>query len=162
MASTPFDLMHYHIWGPYHVSSHSGHQYFVTLIDDYSRFTWIFLLKDKSDVASTIPKFFNMVTTQFNVCIKSFRSDNVRELYFTQFFNEKSTTSILLCGPKQNFMVVRKHQHLLNVARQCTFILGFPFLYDLNVFSLPFFLLIEHHLRCCTTRLHIIFGTSLL
>ena len=45
MSQFPLDLVHYDIWGPYFVSSHVGHRYFLTLVDDCSRFTLIFLLK---------------------------------------------------------------------------------------------------------------------
>ena len=72
----PFDLIHCDIWGPYHVHSHSGHKYFLTLVDDCTRFTWIFLLKEKSDVAKVSPKFYNFVLTQFDKRVKQFRSDN--------------------------------------------------------------------------------------
>ncbi|KAL5563154.1 hypothetical protein UlMin_032901 [Ulmus minor] len=58
MAKSPFDLIHCDVWGPYHVSSHSGYRYFLTLVDDCTRFTWLFLLKQKSDVKSIIPRFF--------------------------------------------------------------------------------------------------------
>ena len=57
----PFDLVHCDIWGPYSQLSYSSYQYFLTLVDDCTRFTWIYLLKQKSDVSSIIPKFFTMV-----------------------------------------------------------------------------------------------------
>ena len=87
MSQFPFDLVHCDIWGPYSVSSHAGHRYFPTLGNDYSRFTWIFLLKQKFDVGIVIPKFFNMVATQFNAKIKVFKFDNALELAFTDFFS---------------------------------------------------------------------------
>lgn len=52
-------------------------------------FTEMFLLKHKSDVSTIIPYFFNMVNTQFNCSIKSFRSDNAKELTLTEFLNKK-------------------------------------------------------------------------
>ena len=39
MSQFPFDLVQCNIWGSYFVSSHAGHRYFLTLVDDYSRFT---------------------------------------------------------------------------------------------------------------------------
>lgn len=83
LAKSPFDLIHCDIWGPYHVLSHSGYRYFMTLVDDCSRFPWIYLLKNKSDVSNVIPNFFKMIVTQFNTPIKMFRSDNATELAFT-------------------------------------------------------------------------------
>ncbi|KAL6342654.1 hypothetical protein AAG906_013060 [Vitis piasezkii] len=85
-----------------------------SIVDDCSWFTWIFLLKQKSDVGTIIPKFFNMVVTQFNAKIKVFRSDNASELAFTDFFNDREE-------PQQNSIVERKHQHLLNVGRALYF-----------------------------------------
>ncbi|RVW99848.1 Retrovirus-related Pol polyprotein from transposon RE1 [Vitis vinifera] len=91
--------------------------------DDCSRFTWIFLLKQKSDVGTIIPKFFNMVVTQFNAKIKVFRSDNAPELAFTDFFNDRGVLHQFSCveRPQQNSIVERKHQHLLNVGRALYF-----------------------------------------
>jgi len=41
-----FDLIHIDIWGGYHVpSSSSGAQYFLTIVDDHSQSTWIYLIK---------------------------------------------------------------------------------------------------------------------
>jgi len=40
-ASSNFDLLHLDIWGPLSVSSVHGHKYFLTIVDDHSRFLWI-------------------------------------------------------------------------------------------------------------------------
>ena len=76
----------------------------------------MFLLKQKSDVSTVIPKFFNVVLTQFDKKIKELRSDNARELAFTDFFNDKGVLHQFSCvdRPQQNDVVERKHQHLLN------------------------------------------------
>ena len=42
-ALSPFALVHSDIWGPSRVKSTLGFQYFVTFIDDYSRYTWLYL-----------------------------------------------------------------------------------------------------------------------
>ena len=85
-SNLAFDLVHCEIWGPFHLNSHTSHRFFLTLVDDFSRFTWVFLLKQKSDVASIIPKFFHMIQTQFEKTIKVFKSNNAPELLFTDFF----------------------------------------------------------------------------
>ena len=71
-----FDLVYVDIWGPYSVPSLNGSRYFLTLVDDHNRCTWVYLLKHKSDALTLIPSFFHMILTQFNVPIKAFRSDN--------------------------------------------------------------------------------------
>ena len=44
------------VWGPAQLSV-SGHEYYVSFIDAYSRFTWIYLLKHKSDVFNVFLQF---------------------------------------------------------------------------------------------------------
>nr|KYP58589.1 Copia protein [Cajanus cajan] len=45
-----FDLIHVDLWGPYSIPSIHGHKYFLTIVDDHSRYTWIsFFLKLKSE-----------------------------------------------------------------------------------------------------------------
>jgi len=43
-----FELIHCDIWGPFEVPSLSGAKYFLTIVDDFSRFTWVFLMHHKS------------------------------------------------------------------------------------------------------------------
>jgi len=61
-----FDLIHCDTWGPYPVPTYNGRHYFLTLVDDCTRFTWVYLMKHKSDAKSIIPKFFSLVETQFH------------------------------------------------------------------------------------------------
>ena len=68
--------------GPFHLLDFSGHKFFLTLVDDYTRYTRLFLLKHKFDVTHVVPRFFKLVSTQFNMQIKAFRSDNAKELLF--------------------------------------------------------------------------------
>ena len=55
--------------------------------------------------------------------MKLFRSDNARELVFVEYFSKTRTFHQFLCVEcsEQNFVVERKHQHLLNVARALYF-----------------------------------------
>lgn len=62
--------------GPAPVDSFNGYKYFVTYIDDYSRTTWLYLLKSKSEVFTMFKEFSNIVSNQFNSKIKTLRSDN--------------------------------------------------------------------------------------
>jgi GAG-pre-integrase domain len=47
-----FELIHSDVWGPALVESFNGFKYFVIFIDDFSRTTWLYLLKNKSEVFS--------------------------------------------------------------------------------------------------------------
>lgn len=104
LSINPFDLVHCDIWGPYHVESYTGYKYFLILVDDCSRVTWVYLLKHKSDAALVIQRFFTMVETQFKTKIKVFRSDNAPELAFTDMFVERGVLHQFSCveQPQQN------------------------------------------------------------
>lgn len=119
LSSNAFDLIHVHIWGPFSTQTHAGYPYFLTIVDDATHYTWIFMLKHMSDVVFIVPQFFKLIETQRGKTIKQMRSDNAPELKFTEFFEQKrSGTSILMCRcAQQNSAVERKHQHILNTAR---------------------------------------------
>lgn len=71
-ALEPLDLVHSDVWGPAPISYVSGFKYYVHFLDDYSRFTWIYPLKQKSDVLQAFIQFKNLVENQFNKKIKAF------------------------------------------------------------------------------------------
>ncbi|XP_038895765.1 uncharacterized protein LOC120083929 [Benincasa hispida] len=122
-SSAVFDLIHANIWGPFSTPTHVGHKFFLTIVDDHSRFTWVFMLKSKSGVLKIIPQFFSYVETQYDKKIKVFRSDNAPELSFVEFFLQRGVLHQYSCvgRPEQNSVVERKHQHLLNVSRALFF-----------------------------------------
>jgi hypothetical protein len=45
IAAMPFDLIHCDIWSPYHVPTIDKQRYFLTIVDDCTRCTWVFLMK---------------------------------------------------------------------------------------------------------------------
>ena len=47
-ASAPFELVHSDVWGPCPGLSLNGFKYFVTFVDDFSRITWLYLMKSRS------------------------------------------------------------------------------------------------------------------
>lgn len=48
----------------------SDDKYFVTFIDDYSRFTWVYFLHSKSEVSKVFKIFFAYIENQLSSCIK--------------------------------------------------------------------------------------------
>ena len=65
-AMKPFDLVHFELWGPSRVQTFTGVRSFILFIDDYSPFTWFYLLKDKAEVFSYFLKFKSLIENRFN------------------------------------------------------------------------------------------------
>lgn len=119
IANNCFDLMHCDLWGPYRKASSCGAHYFLTIVDDFSRAVWIFLLVDKKSVMRTLLQFFAYVERQFGRKIKGFRSDNGTEFTcMKSYFLDNGIVFQTSCAgtPQQNGCVKRKHRHILNVA----------------------------------------------
>lgn len=130
-STKPFHLIHSDVWGPSRTSTSTGHRWFVTFIDDHTRITWVYLLKEKSDVSSVFIKFYNMITTQFDTKIQIFRSDNGREFFnktLGTFFDLKGIVHQSSCSqtPQQNGIAERKNRHLLETARSLLYTTHVP------------------------------------
>ena len=98
MSTNPFDLVHIDIWGPFNVSTPTGHKYFLTIVDDCTCATWVYLLCAKADVLIVFPKFFNLIFTQYNTTIKFAYSNNAPKLAFHDFFSYQDCYSLsFLC-----------------------------------------------------------------
>lgn len=79
-TSRIFQLIHVNLWGPYKLTTHTGCKMFVTIVDDYSRHTWVFMIKHKSDVIQILQDFFTYTHTHFQCLVECVRSDNAKEL----------------------------------------------------------------------------------
>lgn len=58
-----FDLIHVDLWGPYNTSTFDGNKYFLTIVDDFFRMTWLCMLKHKYEVSMFIKLFPRFVQT---------------------------------------------------------------------------------------------------
>ena len=84
-ASGILELIHSDVRGPMSTLSLSGHEYYVTLIDDFSRKTWIYFLKTKGEVFARFKEFKALVENQTGKKIKVLRSDNGGEYTSNEF-----------------------------------------------------------------------------
>ena len=66
-------------------SSLSGYVYYVSFIDDFSRKTWIYFMKNKDEVFSKFKEFKALIENHTENKIKTFRSDNGREFTSNKF-----------------------------------------------------------------------------
>nr|KAJ0214683.1 hypothetical protein LSAT_V11C400195050 [Lactuca sativa] len=126
-----FDLIHCDVWGKYRTPSMNKAYYFLTVVDDFSRDVWTFLLKHKHEASTFLIDFYKMVKTQFGVQIKRIRteiggefvSNNMRDFYAQEVIVLETSCPHT---PQQNGVVERKHRHLLETARALRFQANLP------------------------------------
>lgn len=129
-----FQLLHIDVWGPYTMQTLDGNKMFLTIIDDHSRMTWVYLLKLKSDVIIVLRNFLKLIQTQFNRNVKIIRTDNG-----TEFVNAECSILFQDYGilyqrtyvytSQQNGIAERKHIHILEIARAMRFQGSIPLMF---------------------------------
>lgn len=92
-AASSFALVDLDVWGPSRVITPTGFKYFVTFIDGFSRYTWLWLTKNNPELFSIFEKIYNEIKTQFGIPICCCRSDNVREylINFSSLWRPKAS-----------------------------------------------------------------------
>ncbi|CAA6665274.1 unnamed protein product [Spirodela intermedia] len=118
----PFFHVHSDVWGPAPTPSTSGARWFITFIDDCTRMTWIYLLKNKSEVSMALIQFFSLIRTQFETTIQRFRSDNAKDYFnhtLTSYFQKEGIVheSSYVYTPQQNGVAKWKNGHLLGMTK---------------------------------------------
>jgi hypothetical protein len=75
-TSRPLELLHMDLFGPTTYASTGGNLYCLVIVDDFSRYTWVFFIHDRFEVASIFKKFVKKEQNEFECKIKKIRSDN--------------------------------------------------------------------------------------
>jgi transposase InsO family protein len=97
-------------------------KYCLVIVDDYSRFTWVFFLQEKSQTPRDLKKFLRRAENEFRLRIKKIRSDNGTKFKNSQIegFLEEEGIKHEFSSPythQQNSVVERKNRTLLDMAR---------------------------------------------
>ena len=74
-AQDLLELIHSDVCGPISIQARGGYEYFITFIDDYSRFGYVYLMKQKSEAFEKFKEFRAEVENQLGKRIKAIRSD---------------------------------------------------------------------------------------
>ena len=130
-ALSPFDLIHSDAWGPSSITTQGGSRYFLIFVDDFSRYTWIYLFKNRSELYQIYCDFTKMIETRFSKPIKVSRSDNAQEYKayeFTYILHQFGTVahSSYVGTSQQNGKAERKLRDILDVVRATTIATSTP------------------------------------
>ena len=115
------DLIHTDICGPFPTSK-SQYRYFITFIDDFSRYTYVYLLRHKSEALTIFQQYKKTVELQTGHSIKTLRSDNGGE-YISNLFDDFCKQQgihhefTVPYSPQQNGVAERKNRTILNAVR---------------------------------------------
>ncbi|WVZ62398.1 hypothetical protein U9M48_012154 [Paspalum notatum var. saurae] len=121
-TSRPLELLHMDLFGPTTYTSIGGNNYGFVIVDDFSRYTWVYFLEDKTEVAHVFSKFAKRAQNEFNTSIVKIRSDNGREFDNTNIEEYCDEVGIkhefsATYTPQQNGVVERKNRTLITLAR---------------------------------------------
>ena len=75
-ATESFQLIHSDICRPRSVSSLGGSRYYVTFIDDYTRYTSVYFMKTKDEALEKFKKFHSFAVNFTRKQVKVLRTDN--------------------------------------------------------------------------------------
>jgi GAG-pre-integrase domain/Integrase core domain len=121
-TSQPLQLIHIDFFGPINVPSLGKKRSVCIIVDDYSRYTWVIFLSQKSDTYVNFVEYYNRVENEKGLKINTIRSDHGGEFENAQFDD--------LCSkrgyrheysaprtPQQNGVVERKNRTLQELAQ---------------------------------------------
>ncbi|KAJ6866233.1 Retrovirus-related Pol polyprotein from transposon TNT 1-94 [Populus alba x Populus x berolinensis] len=141
-----FEKIHCDLWGPAPVLSIGKFKYYACLVDDFSKYTWIIPLHNKSDFLTVFISFETYVSRQFNKQIKVFHSDGGGEFINSKLSSHFRSTGIVhqvSCPytPEQTGMVERRHRIIRELGMTMLFHSGTPLFLWVEAFSTAVYLI---------------------
>jgi transposase InsO family protein len=122
MTEHPRQLLHMDIVDPSRVRSMGGKWYVLIIVDDYSRYSWVFFLESKDQVFEHFQLLALRLNNEHPNCLKAIHSDNGTEFRNASFdgFCREHGIEQQFSGPRvpqQNRVVERKNRSLIEMAR---------------------------------------------
>nr|GEW28329.1 retrovirus-related Pol polyprotein from transposon TNT 1-94 [Tanacetum cinerariifolium] len=115
-------LLHMDLYGPMRIESVNGKKYILMIVDDFSRFTWVKLLRSKDEALDFIIKFLKMIQVRLNVLVRRIQTDNGTEFVnqtLKDYYEEVgiSHETSVACSTQRNGVVERCNGTLIEAAR---------------------------------------------
>ena len=115
------ELVHTDVCGPFRTTHRNNERYFVSFIDDYSRYAYVYLMKHKHETFEMFKEFQNEVENQLGKTNKILRSDRGGNYLSSKFINHLIECEIVSqltppSTPQHNGVSERRNQTLLNMV----------------------------------------------
>ncbi|GJR70297.1 retrovirus-related pol polyprotein from transposon TNT 1-94 [Tanacetum coccineum] len=125
------DYVHSDLWGPSQVESLGGKRYFLSIVDDYSRRVWVYILRFKHEAFEKFKEWKQLVENQTGRTVKKLRTDNGLEFCnreFKQLCIESGIARHLTVAgtPQQNGLAERMNRTLMDKVRCLLIQSGLP------------------------------------
>uniref|UniRef100_A0A803PS03 Retrovirus-related Pol polyprotein from transposon TNT 1-94 n=1 Tax=Cannabis sativa TaxID=3483 RepID=A0A803PS03_CANSA len=114
--------IHSNLWGPSRIKTLGGASYFISIVDDFSRKVWVFLLKSKDEAFNAFVNWKRLIENQTKCKIRKLKTDNGWEYcskQFDEFCKEHGIARHLTVRdtPQQNGLAERMNRTLIERVR---------------------------------------------
>ncbi|GJW20080.1 ribonuclease H-like domain, reverse transcriptase, RNA-dependent DNA polymerase [Tanacetum coccineum] len=121
-STSPLDLVYGDLCGPITPPTPSGKKYIFLLVDDYSRYMWVYFLKSKDQAFDTFKEYKKSIENELRTTLKMLRTDRGGEFTsneFTQYCKENGIARQLTApySPQQNGVVERRNRTIMSTTR---------------------------------------------
>ena len=121
-TSRPLELLHIDLMGPARVQSLGGKKYILVVVDDFTRYTWVVLLKDKAETPEEMIHLCKKLQVEKDTVIAKIKSNHGREfenIKLATFCSDQGTHQEFSSPktPQQNEIVERKNRVIQEMAR---------------------------------------------
>ncbi|GKE35897.1 retrovirus-related pol polyprotein from transposon TNT 1-94 [Tanacetum coccineum] len=125
------ELLHMDLCGPMRVASINGKKYILVIVDDYSRYTWVYFLHSKDETPEIIKKFIAQAQLNYKAKVCKIRTNNGTELKNANLKAHYEKLGIMqqfstARTPQQNRVVERRNRTLVEAARTMLFFSRLP------------------------------------
>ena len=121
-TSRPLELLHIDLISPTKVQSLGGKKYIIVVMDDFTRYTWVVLLRDKAEAPEKMIHLCKKLQVEKGTVIATIRSDHRKEFENTKlatFYNDQRTHQEFSSPktPQQNGIVEQRNRVVQEMAR---------------------------------------------
>ncbi|GKC09196.1 zinc finger, CCHC-type containing protein [Tanacetum coccineum] len=121
-STSPLDLVYGDLCGPISPPTPSGKKYIFLLVDDYSRYMWVYFLSTKDQAFDTFKEYKKTIENELRTTLKMLRTDRGGEFTsneFTQYCKENGIARQLTApySPQQNGVVERRNRTIMSTTR---------------------------------------------
>ncbi|KAJ0852435.1 putative RNA-directed DNA polymerase [Helianthus annuus] len=142
-VSKPLELVYSDVWGPVQTSN-DGYTYYVIFVDYFSKYTWLYPMKQKSDVSILFPQFKTLVEKFFGTPLVSLFSDNGGEYIGIIPYLQTNGISHFTTPPhtpEQNGVAERRHRHIVETGLSLLYHANLPLHFWTHAFQTVVYLI---------------------